>query len=66
MFVRAISKEMQNFLISKFELGTAKANGICSNYLAEDQNVVAHRTELEVQEKRLVAIQRELDSFGLY
>jgi hypothetical protein len=64
-FVKAITKELQNFLISELGLGTAKANDRCAKYLAEDQNVVARRDELVARKNRLESVKVALQNFGL-
>ena len=65
MFIKRIGKELQAFLISKFELGTATATTRCSAYLAEDPNLIAKREELAARKKRLEKVQLELYNFGL-
>jgi hypothetical protein len=64
-FVRAVAQELQPWLISKFELGTANANNGCQKYLAEDPGVVTRRTELISQKTRLESVEKELFRFGL-
>ncbi|KIM82118.1 hypothetical protein PILCRDRAFT_485567 [Piloderma croceum F 1598] len=64
-FVKAITKELQNFLISNLGLGTTNANDRCGKYLAEDPNIVARRDELVSRKNRLEAVKIELQNFGL-
>lgn len=64
-FVKAVTKELQNFLISELGLGTAHAGDRCANYLAEDVNVVARRDELVARKNRLEGVKVELQNFGL-
>lgn len=64
-FVKAITKELQNFLISNLGLGTANANDRCGKYLAEDPNIVARRDELVSRKNRLDGVKIELQNFGL-
>lgn len=64
-FVKALAKEIQPFLIAKFELGTDNANTRCAMYLAEDPNIVAKRDELTARKKRLESVHQELIKFGL-
>ncbi|KAF5339054.1 hypothetical protein D9758_014124 [Tetrapyrgos nigripes] len=42
-FVKALSKELQPFLITKFGLGNSSASERCAQYLAEDPVVVERR-----------------------
>ncbi|PBK78407.1 hypothetical protein ARMSODRAFT_947314 [Armillaria solidipes] len=65
LFVRKVAEELQPFLISKFGLGTAAANEKCARYLEEDPGLVARREELISREKRLLSVQKELNSFGI-
>ncbi|KAK0463897.1 P-loop containing nucleoside triphosphate hydrolase protein [Desarmillaria tabescens] len=65
LFVRKVAEELQPFLISKFGLGTAAANEKCGRYLEEDPALVARREELISREKRLMNVQKELNSFGI-
>jgi hypothetical protein len=65
MFIKRVGKELQPFLISKFELGTAAATARCAAYLAEDPDLVAKREELAARKKRLEKVQLELYNFGL-
>lgn len=65
MFIKAVGKELQPFLISKFELGTVAATARYSAYLAEDPNLVGRREELAARKKRLEKVQLELYNFGL-
>jgi hypothetical protein len=64
-FVKAISAELQPYLISKLDLGAATGTARCKSYLAEDANVVSRRDELMAQKDRLENVERELLSFGL-
>jgi hypothetical protein len=64
-FVKAITKELQNFLISELGLGTEHANDRCAKYLADDPNVVARRDELLARKNRLESVKMELQNFGL-
>ncbi|KAK7461117.1 hypothetical protein VKT23_009043 [Stygiomarasmius scandens] len=63
-FVKALSKELQPFLISKFGLGTQMASERCAQYLAEDPSLIAKRDELTARKKRLDSVQQELMGFG--
>ncbi|KAK0239883.1 P-loop containing nucleoside triphosphate hydrolase protein [Armillaria nabsnona] len=65
LFVRKVAEELQPFLISKFGLGTVAANEKCARYLEEDPGLVARREELIGREKRLLSVQKELNSFGI-
>ncbi|KAK0503501.1 P-loop containing nucleoside triphosphate hydrolase protein [Armillaria luteobubalina] len=65
LFVRKMAEELQPFLISKFGLGTVAANEKCARYLEEDPGLVARREELISREKRLLSVQKELNSFGI-
>ncbi|KAK0196875.1 P-loop containing nucleoside triphosphate hydrolase protein [Armillaria mellea] len=65
LFVRKVAEELQSFLISKFGLGTVAANEKCARYLEEDPGLVARREELISREKRLLSVQKELNSFGI-
>ncbi|KAF5317462.1 hypothetical protein D9758_018043 [Tetrapyrgos nigripes] len=64
-FVKALSKELQPFLITKFGLGNSSASERCAQYLAEDPVVVERRDELLARKTRLDKVQQELISFGL-
>jgi hypothetical protein len=64
-FVRAIGHALQDFLISKFELGTLAGNARCAAYLQEDEDIVAKREELIGRRKRLEKVQIELGNFGV-
>jgi hypothetical protein len=64
-FVKAITKELQPFLISELGLGTSHANDRCAKYLAENPNVVARRDELVSRKNRLESVKIELQNFGL-
>ena len=64
-FVKAITKELQNFLILELGLGTVNAGDRCTKYLAEDPNVVARRDELLARKNRLESVKVELQNFGL-
>lgn len=64
-FVKAITKELQPFLISELGLGSAHANDRCAKYLAENPNVVARRDELVSRKNRLESVKIELQNFGL-
>lgn len=64
-FIKAIPKDIQGFLISKLELGDGDAVKRCTNYLAEDSNMVARRDELMAREKRLKGVKSQLRSFGI-
>lgn len=64
-FVRALSDELQSFLIMKLGLGTADATARCEGYLAEDPNVVVKRAELAARKVRLESAIEELDRFGI-
>ncbi|THU97629.1 hypothetical protein K435DRAFT_753802 [Dendrothele bispora CBS 962.96] len=63
-FVKALSREIQPFLITKFGLGTASASDRCKKYLEEDPTLVAKRDELVARKKRLESVQQELMGFG--
>lgn len=65
-FVRAISREIQAFLISHFELGEGDAGERCARYyLAEDPAVVSRRDGLLAKQKMLVNVQKQLKEFGV-
>ncbi|KAK7467517.1 hypothetical protein VKT23_004571 [Stygiomarasmius scandens] len=64
-FVRALSKELQSFLISKFELGTSTASERCAKYLVEDASLVSKREELTARRKRLESVQQQLINYGI-
>jgi hypothetical protein len=64
-FIKAIVKELQNFLISELGLGSAGAGDRCVKYLAEDPNVVARRGELVARKNRLESLKIELQKSGL-
>lgn len=64
-FIKAITQELQSFLISELGLGTENANDRCTKYLAEDPNVIARRDELVARKNRLESVKVELQNFGL-
>ena len=65
-FIKAITKELQNFLILNLGLGMMNANNQYSKYLAKDPNIVAHRDELVFQKNRLEeGVKIKLQNFGL-
>ncbi|KII84204.1 hypothetical protein PLICRDRAFT_46578 [Plicaturopsis crispa FD-325 SS-3] len=65
LFVKAVSKDVQSFLVTKLGLGTANATARCAQYLAEDPNIVQRRDELVARKKRLENVADELYNFGL-
>ena len=62
-FVRAIAKELQGFLITKFELGTPSANETCREYLVEDTFMAERRKDLLARQKRLRVVLHKLEKF---
>jgi hypothetical protein len=62
-YVKAIGKEVQDFLVQKMEIGTVKGAEICAAYLAEDPSIKSRREELVAQEQRLLDIQKKLHAF---
>ncbi|EPQ51166.1 hypothetical protein GLOTRDRAFT_133483 [Gloeophyllum trabeum ATCC 11539] len=60
MFVQALGKELQLFLISGLALGTADATLKCAAYLAEDPETRALREEVVARRRRLHDVALEL------
>lgn len=60
MFVQALGKELQSFLISGLALGTADATLKCAAYLAEDPETRALREEVVARRRRLHDVALEL------
>ncbi|KAK7436890.1 hypothetical protein VKT23_018911 [Stygiomarasmius scandens] len=65
-FVKGLAKDVQPFLVSKFDLCTESANEKCAQYLAEDESIVAKREALLARKKMLENVQQELIDFGLH
>ncbi|KAH7920090.1 hypothetical protein BV22DRAFT_826286 [Leucogyrophana mollusca] len=65
LLVKAVSKDLQSFLITQLEIGSASATERLAMYVAEDPRVVAYREELVARKKRLESVERELRNFGL-
>ncbi|KZT66613.1 hypothetical protein DAEQUDRAFT_714663 [Daedalea quercina L-15889] len=63
LFLYGLSERLQDTLIEKLGLGSAKSTERCVAYLSEDANVVAARTELTGKRERLESVQKELDNF---
>ncbi|KAH7928504.1 hypothetical protein BV22DRAFT_1192754 [Leucogyrophana mollusca] len=65
LLVKAVSKDLQSFLITQLEIGSASATERLAMYVAEDPRVVANRDELIARKKRLESVEQELRNFGL-
>lgn len=63
-FVKAVTKDLQTFLIEKFSLGSDAGTEKCKSFLVEDPMVMAQRQELLAREKRLLSVQHELELFS--
>lgn len=63
--VKAIPKDIQEFLISKLGIGAEDAADRCAKYLAEDPSMVARRDELLARKRRLEDVKLALFTFGL-
>ncbi|KAH9830095.1 P-loop containing nucleoside triphosphate hydrolase protein [Rhodofomes roseus] len=63
LFLFGLSERLQDTLIEKLGLGSAKSTERCAAYLSEDASVVAARTELLGKRERLESVQKELDNF---
>ena len=64
-FVKAISTELQNHLITGLGLGSGDAGERCAAFLAEDPMIVKRREELKARKIRLETVKTELQNFGL-
>ncbi|KAH7912598.1 P-loop containing nucleoside triphosphate hydrolase protein [Hygrophoropsis aurantiaca] len=65
LFVKAVSKHLQSFLITKLGIGSTGASERLAMYVAEDPRIVAYREELLARKKRLEGVELELRNFGL-
>ncbi|KAJ7269617.1 P-loop containing nucleoside triphosphate hydrolase protein [Mycena rebaudengoi] len=65
-FLRALTRTLQQDLISEFGLGGVNANAVCAAFLAEDPRLVARRDDLIARRRRLESVQAELHNFGLH
>ena len=63
LFLYGLSERLQDTLIEKLGLGSAKSTERCAAYLSEDPGVVAARAELMSKKERLESVQKELDNF---
>ena len=64
-FLYAFAKQLQQQLFERLGLGTTRSAQQCSDYIAEDPNIVAMRDELLTKKRRLENVQRALFNFGL-
>jgi hypothetical protein len=64
-FLKALTKDMQSFLISKMELGSAGVAVRNARFLAEDPSMIARREELTERRKRLEHVAAEFGKYGL-
>jgi hypothetical protein len=64
-FLKALARDMQFFLISQMELGSASAAIRITRLLAEDPDTIARREELTERRKRLENVGAELTKYGL-
>jgi len=64
-FVKAISTDLQNHLITELGLGSGDASERCAAFLAEDPMIVKRREELKARKIRLETVKTELQNFGL-
>ncbi|KAH7928503.1 hypothetical protein BV22DRAFT_199383 [Leucogyrophana mollusca] len=65
LFVKAVGKALQSYLITKLGIGTANSSERLAMYVAEDPHVVSLREELIAKKKRLEVVEVELRNFGL-
>ena len=63
LFLYGLSERLQDTLIEKLGLGSAKSTERCAAYLSEDPGVVAARAEMMSKKERLESVQKELDNF---
>lgn len=63
LFLYGLSERLQDTLIEKLGLGSARSTERCTAYLSEDPGVVAARDELMGKRDRLESVQKELDNF---
>lgn len=62
MFVKGVSRELQNFLVAKLELGSERGSERCRAWLAEDPAVAARRTKLQSRKATLETLLAKLDA----
>ncbi|KAF9229123.1 hypothetical protein BS17DRAFT_792113 [Gyrodon lividus] len=65
LFVKAVAKNLQPFLITKLGIGSSESKARLAMYLEEDPRVVAQRAELVARKKRLETVEVELQTFSL-
>jgi hypothetical protein len=65
IFVKAVAKNLQTFLITKLGIGSTDSKDRLAMYLEEDPRVVAQRAELAARKKRLETVEVELQTFSL-
>ncbi|KIJ68611.1 hypothetical protein HYDPIDRAFT_146952 [Hydnomerulius pinastri MD-312] len=65
LFVKAVARQLQPFLITRLGIGSTQSKERLAMYLEEDSRVVAQRAELVARKTRLETVETELQTFGL-
>ncbi|KAF9244557.1 P-loop containing nucleoside triphosphate hydrolase protein [Melanogaster broomeanus] len=65
LFVKAIARNLQSFLITKLGIGSSESKDRLAMYLEEDPRIVAQRAELVAKKTRLETVEGELRTFSL-